>query len=71
MFTELLKSVLLLVVSFGVKWFFALIGVEIAPEVFNAIVAGIVAWLIAQLGYGLTVRFLLPRAVERGFLNEE
>lgn len=70
MLSELLKSALTLAVAFGVRWFFALIGVEIDEVIFNSIVAGIVVWLMTQLGYGLTV-YAFPKAVERGFLKEE
>ena len=71
MFTELLKSALTLVAAFVVRWFFALIAVPIDDVLFNSIVAGIVVWLMTQLGYGLTVRVLPDAAVERGFLKEE
>jgi len=70
MLTELLKSALTLVAAFVVRWFFALIAVEIDDVLFNSIVAAIVVWLMAQLGYGLTV-LALPRAVDRGFLKED
>lgn len=70
MLSELLKSALTLVVAFGVRWFFAAIAVEIDDVLFNSIVAGIVVWLMVQLGHGLTVR-AFPKAVERGLLKEE
>lgn len=43
----LLKSVLVVVVAWLLKLFFAAIGVEIDPVLFNTIVAAIVAWLLA------------------------
>lgn len=69
MFNDLLVSALMLVVSFGVKWFFTLIGFEVSAEVFNALVGAIVTWLIAQLGLGLTVK-AFPGLVKRGVLAE-
>lgn len=56
MFSELLKTVLTVVVAFGVRWLFTAIGVEVDEATFNAIVGGIVVWLLTQLGYGLTAR---------------
>lgn len=50
MATELLRSVLLLVVAFALRWFLALIGVEIDDVTFNTIVAAFVAWVLTQLG---------------------
>lgn len=50
MATELLRSVLLLVVAFALRWFLQLIGVEIDDLNFNAIVAAFVAWVLTQLG---------------------
>lgn len=70
MFSELLKSVLMIVIAFGVRWFFALINVPIDDTVFNSIVAGLVTWLMAQLGYGVTIR-LLPGLVSRGLLDAD
>ena len=58
MLGDLLKSVLTLLVAFALRWFLALIGVVIDDVVFMSIVAGIVTWLLTQLGYGLTVRVL-------------
>ena len=58
MFSELLKTVLTIVVSFGLRWLFTAIGVEVDELTFNAIVAGIVLWFLTQLGYGLTARAL-------------
>lgn len=70
MFSELLKTALALVVSFGVRWLFTAIGVEVDEATFNAIVAGIVLWLLTQLGYGLTARAAKGTRAER-FLVEE
>jgi uncharacterized protein YacL len=50
MLNELLKAALVLVVSFAIRWFLALIGVEIDPELFNTLVAAIVTYLLALLG---------------------
>jgi uncharacterized protein YacL len=50
MLNELLKSALVLVIGFVLKWFLALIGVEIDPELFNTLVAAIVTYLLALLG---------------------
>lgn len=51
MFDELFKSVALVVVSFLLKMALAAIGVEIDEVLFNTIVAGIVSYLLALLGY--------------------
>ena len=69
MLSELYKSVLTLLVSFAVRWFFALIGIEISDETFFAIVGAIVVWILKQLPYELTVR-VFPGAVKRGLLKE-
>lgn len=50
MTTELLRSVLLLLVAFVLRWFLALIGVEIDETTFNTIVAAFVVWVLTQLG---------------------
>lgn len=50
MLNELLKSALVLVLSFAVRWFFALIQVEIDDATFNAIVAGLVTYILSLLG---------------------
>jgi hypothetical protein len=50
MLNELLKSALVLVISFLLKVALAAIGVEIDPVLFNTLVAAIVAWILAQLG---------------------
>lgn len=56
MFSELLKTVLTIVVAFLLRLALAAIGVEIDVAIFDTIVAGIVVWLLTQLGYGLTAR---------------
>lgn len=68
MLSELVKAVLVLVVAFLLKLALAAIGVEIDPVVFNTIVAGIVTWLLAHLGYNLTLK-ALPSLVQRGLLK--
>lgn len=50
MATELLRSVLLLVIAFALRWLLALINVEIDETTFNTIVAAFVAWVLTQLG---------------------
>lgn len=50
MFTELLKSALVLVVSFAVRALLAALNVAIDEALFNTLVAAIVAWLLAQFG---------------------
>lgn len=57
MLNELLKAVLVPVIGVGLKFILAAIGVEIDPVLFNTIVAGIVAWVLAHLGLGLAARF--------------
>lgn len=57
---KLLQSALTLVVAYGLRWFFGVIGVELDEGLFAAIVAGIVAWLLGMFGVevarGLKVR---------------
>jgi hypothetical protein len=60
MLNELLKSALVLVVSFLLKLALAAIGVEIDPVLFNTIVAGIVVWILAQLGVEVA-KYLVPK----------
>ena len=50
MFTELLKSALVLVCSFAVRWVFTALGVEIDDVTFNAIVAALVGLFLALFG---------------------
>jgi hypothetical protein len=52
---EVIASVLTILISFAIKWFFALINVEVPEATFNAIVAGIVLWFMTQLGTRVTV----------------
>lgn len=47
---DLLKSALVLVVSFGLKWALALIKVEIDDVLFNTLVSGIVVYLLSLFG---------------------
>lgn len=47
---EVIASVLTILISFALKWFFAFINVEVDETTFNAIVAGIVLWFMTQLG---------------------
>jgi len=42
----LLQAALTLVVGFGLKWFFALIGFEVDEATLNALVGAIVAFLL-------------------------
>jgi hypothetical protein len=51
MLPEFLKSVLLVVVAFVLKFVLAAIGVELDEEVFVAIVAAIVSYLLALFGF--------------------
>ena len=44
--THLLQAALTLVVSFGVRWFFAQIGVSMDDASFVAFVGAIVTWLL-------------------------
>ena len=50
MLSELLKSALVLVASFLVRWVFTALGVEIDDATFNAIVAGIVTFFLGLFG---------------------
>ena len=70
MLNNLIESVLLIAVAFAVRALFAAIGVTLDEATFNAIVAGIVSWLLARLGLGLAVK-AFPGAVKRGLLKEE
>jgi multisubunit Na+/H+ antiporter MnhE subunit len=51
MLDELVKTVLVILVGFAVRWLFTLTGVEIDEATFNAIVGAIVVYLLALLGY--------------------
>lgn len=56
MLNELLKAVLVPVVAFGLKYILAAISVEIDPVLFNTIVVGIVAWILAHLGLEIAAK---------------
>jgi len=56
MLTELLKSALVLVVSFAVKYVSNLIGVQLDEATFNSIVAGLVTLFLSLLGVELAFR---------------
>lgn len=70
MFNELVKSVLVIVIGFLLRLALAAINVQIDPGVFDAIVAGIVLWILTQLGMA-TLRTAFPSLVRRGLLKEE
>lgn len=57
MLNELLKSALVLVVSFAVKYMLVLIGVELDEAVFNSIVAGLVTYFLSLFGIGVAASF--------------
>lgn len=57
MLNELLKSALVLVVSFAVKYVLGLIGVTLDEAVFNSIVAGLVTYFLSLLGLEAAVKF--------------
>jgi uncharacterized protein YacL len=50
MLNELLKAALVLVVSFLLRAALTALGVDIDPELFNTIVAAIVAYVLALVG---------------------
>jgi uncharacterized protein YacL len=50
MLNELLKAALVLVVSFLLRAVLTALGVDIDPELFNTIVAAIVAYVLAAFG---------------------
>ncbi len=66
--TQLLESVLVVLIGFGLKWLLAQIGVQIDEVLFNTIVAGIVVWILRLLGLELTFRLVagVKRAFRRG-----
>jgi hypothetical protein len=70
MVNELVKAVLVLVVGFLLRLVLVAIGVEIDVATFDAIVAGIVVWVLTLLGMN-TLRAVFPGAVRRGYLKEE
>ena len=57
MLNELLKSALVLVVSFAVKYALGLIGVVLDEAVFNSIVAGLVTYFLSLLGVEAAAQF--------------
>ena len=63
--TQLLESVLVVLIGFGLKWLLAQIGVEIDEVLFNTLVAGIVVWILRLLGLELTFRAVA--GVKRAF----
>jgi hypothetical protein len=60
MLSELLKTVLAIVIGAGLRALLAAIGVEIDPVLFNTIVTGIVTWILIQLGLEAAAR-VAPR----------
>jgi hypothetical protein len=50
MSTELLRSILVLLIAAALRFVLAALGVEIDEVVFNTIVAAIVAYVLAALG---------------------
>lgn len=50
MWSDVLKTALVLGVSFVLRIALAAIGVEIDPPLFNTIVTAIVVWILAHLG---------------------
>jgi hypothetical protein len=54
--TQLIESVLVVLIGFALKLLLAQIGVEIDEVLFNTIVAGIVVWILRVLGLELTFR---------------
>lgn len=56
MLTELLKSALVLVVSFGVRYLFAALKVEIDDALFNTLVSAIVTYILALAGVEVAFR---------------
>jgi hypothetical protein len=50
MSNELLRSILVLLIGYGLRLLLAAIGVEIDPVLFNTLVAAIVAYILAALG---------------------
>ena len=71
MFSELLKTVLTIVIAFLLRLAFAAIGVEIDIVIFDTIVAGIVVWLLTRLGYDLTARAVKGTRAEPFLVEKE
>lgn len=57
MLNELLKSALVLIVSFGVRYLLTLINVVIDEATFNTIVAGLVTYFLSLFGLEVAARF--------------
>ena len=51
MLSELVKSALVLLASFLVRWAFTALGIEIDDATFNAIVAALVTLFLGLFGY--------------------
>lgn len=51
MASELLKTVLVLVIGFGLRWLLAVINVQLDEATFTAIVIGIATYFLTLLGY--------------------
>lgn len=45
---KLVEAVLVPIVAFAVRWFFALVGFEVSDDVLFALVGAIVSWILAQ-----------------------
>lgn len=45
---KLIELVLVPLIAFALRWFFALIGFDVSDEVLLGIVAAIVSWILAQ-----------------------
>lgn len=56
--SQLLESLLVILIGFGLSWLMVQIDVELDVGVFNAIVAGIVLWILRLLGLELTFRVI-------------
>ena len=46
--SKLIEAVLVPLIAFALRWFFALIGFAVTDEILFGIVAAIVAWILAQ-----------------------
>lgn len=53
MLADLIQGVLVLVLSFALKALFNLIGFEMDPAVFNALVGAMALWIVSKLGLGI------------------
>lgn len=74
MLNDLIKSALVLLVSFAVRWFFAQIGVQIDDASFNTLVGAIVVWLLGLFGWNLTKAALnkvAPKLFTNGLLSHD